>query len=90
LAVVSLICNWWERNSEPAWLADNNRIRLIPKQPERGYFFDRQGKIRRLSRAVYVMASRSPKQSGLLPGNAPLANIAFPNPVQSDWNKLDL
>lgn len=38
-------------------LADNNRIRLIPKQPERGNIFDRKGKIlasSRLSHAVYV------------------------------------
>ena len=38
-------------------LAENNRIRLIPKQPERGNIFDRQGKIlasSRLSHAVYV------------------------------------
>ncbi len=42
------------RNRE---LADNNRIRLIPKQPERGNIFDRKGRIlasSRLSHAVYV------------------------------------
>lgn len=38
-------------------LAENNRIRLIPKQPERGNIFDRKGKIlasSRLAHAVYV------------------------------------
>lgn len=38
-------------------LADNNRIRLILKQPERGNIFDRKGRIlasSRLSHAVYV------------------------------------
>jgi penicillin-binding protein 2 len=38
-------------------LADNNRIRLIPKQPVRGNIFDRKGRVlasSRLSHAVYV------------------------------------
>lgn len=38
-------------------LADKNRIRLIPKQPERGNIFDRKGKLlasTRLSRSVYL------------------------------------
>ncbi|HEY9599175.1 MAG TPA: penicillin-binding transpeptidase domain-containing protein, partial [Cyanophyceae cyanobacterium] len=38
-------------------LADNNRIRLIPKQPVRGNIFDRKGRVlasSRLSRAVYL------------------------------------
>ncbi len=38
-------------------LADNNRIRLIPKQPIRGNIFDRKGRVlasSRLSYAVYV------------------------------------
>ena len=38
-------------------LAENNRIRLIPKQPVRGNIFDRKGKIlasSRLSHAVYL------------------------------------
>jgi penicillin-binding protein 2 len=38
-------------------LADNNRIRLIPKQPVRGNIFDRKGKVlasSRLSHAVYL------------------------------------
>jgi len=43
-----------ERNRD---LADNNRIRVIPKQPERGNIFDRKGRIlasSRLSRSVYL------------------------------------
>ena len=38
-------------------LAENNRIRLIPKQPERGTIFDRNGKIlagSRLSHSVFL------------------------------------
>ncbi|HEY9609648.1 penicillin-binding protein 2 [Allocoleopsis sp.] len=38
-------------------LADNNRIRLIPKQPVRGNIFDRKGRVlasSRLSHAVYI------------------------------------
>jgi penicillin-binding protein 2 len=38
-------------------LAENNRIRLIPKPPVRGNIFDRKGKIlasSRLSHAVYL------------------------------------
>jgi len=49
-------------------LAENNRIRLIPKQPERGNIFDRNGKIlasSRLSHSVYVwpMAPKKPEWS---------------------------
>ncbi|NET55553.1 MAG: penicillin-binding protein 2 [Symploca sp. SIO2E6] len=43
-----------ERNKE---LAENNRIRLIPKPPVRGNIFDRKGRIlasTRLSRSVFV------------------------------------
>lgn len=46
-------------------LADNNRIRLLPKQPERGTIFDRKGKIlasSRLARAVYVWP-RAPQKA---------------------------
>ncbi len=45
------------RGSEYRQQADSNRIRIIPKQPERGNIFDRNGKIlasSRLSHAVYV------------------------------------
>lgn len=43
-----------KRNRE---LAEKNRIRLMPKQPERGNIFDRKGKIlasSRLARSVYL------------------------------------
>jgi penicillin-binding protein 2 len=43
-----------ERNRQ---LAENNRIRLIPKQPVRGNIFDRKGRVlasSRLSHAVYI------------------------------------
>jgi penicillin-binding protein 2 len=43
-----------ERNRQ---LADNNRIRLIPKQPERGKILDRKGKllaVSRLSHSVFL------------------------------------
>lgn len=46
-------------------MAENNRIRLIPKQPERGNIFDRQGKIlasSRLSHAAYVWP-QAPKKA---------------------------
>jgi penicillin-binding protein 2 len=50
-------------------LADRNRIRLIPKQPERGNIFDRKGRIlatSRLSHAVYIwpMAPQKPEWEG--------------------------
>lgn len=46
--------------------ADRNRIRLIPKQPERGNIFDRKGRIlatSRLSHSVYIwpMAPKKPE-----------------------------
>ncbi len=34
-------------------LAENNRIRLIPKQPVRGNIFDRKGKVLASSRLCY-------------------------------------
>ena len=46
-------------------LAENNRVRLIPKQPERGNIFDRKGKVlasSRLSHAVYLWP-RAPKKA---------------------------
>lgn len=52
-----------ERNRE---LAENNRIRLMPKQPERGNIFDRKGKIlasSRLSRSVYLWPLVSKEQN---------------------------
>ncbi len=54
--------NEGQRNRQ---LADNNRIRLVPKLPERGRILDRKGRIlatSRLSHAVYVwpMVRKSP------------------------------
>lgn len=46
-------------------LAENNRIRLIPKQPMRGNIFDRKGRLlatSRLSHAVYVWPIAQQKQ----------------------------
>ncbi len=46
-----------ERNRQ---LAENNRIRLVPKQPVRGNIFDRKGKVlasSRLSHAVFLWPS---------------------------------
>ncbi|MEQ8959529.1 MAG: penicillin-binding protein 2, partial [Coleofasciculus sp. C2-GNP5-27] len=43
-----------ERNRQ---LAENNRIRLVPKQPVRGNIFDRKGKVlasSRLSHSVFL------------------------------------
>lgn len=51
-----------DRNRE---LADNNRIRLIPKPPERGQIFDRQGKL--LGAVVFLI----PCSSGRSPRNPP-------------------
>ena len=48
-------------------LAENNRIRVIPKQPQRGNIFDRKGKVlagSRLSHAVYSMAT-CPEADGM-------------------------
>lgn len=58
-------------------LADNNRIRLIPKQPERGNIFDRNGKIlasSRLSHAVYVWP-QAPKKATWQTTQTRLASI---------------
>jgi penicillin-binding protein 2 len=57
-----------ERNRQ---LADNNRIRLIPKQPERGAILDRKGEvlaISRLSHSVYIwpLARRKNEWGGSL------------------------
>lgn len=58
-------------------LAENNRIRLIPKQPERGNIFDRKGKIlasSRLSHAVYIWPL-APKKAGWLATRTRLSQI---------------
>lgn len=61
-------------------MAENNRIRLIPKQPERGNIFDREGKIlasSRLSRAVYVwpLAHKKPEWPATLTRLSQILNI---------------
>ncbi|MEC4892441.1 MAG: penicillin-binding protein 2 [Oscillatoria sp. PMC 1051.18] len=58
-------------------LAENNRIRLIPKQPVRGTIFDRKGKIlasSRLSHSVFVWPI-APKKPNWLQTRARLAEI---------------
>lgn len=65
------------RNRE---LADENRIRLIPRQPERGRILDRKGKIlagNRLSYAVFLwpIANRQNEWQPILPRLAQILNI---------------
>lgn len=58
-------------------LAEKNRVRLIPKPPERGTIFDRNGKVlasSRLSHAVYVWP-QVPKKASWLQTRALLARI---------------
>lgn len=58
-------------------LAENNRIRLLPKQPQRGNIFDRKGKVlasSRLSHAVYVWP-RVPKKPNWLVARTRLSRI---------------
>jgi penicillin-binding protein 2 len=65
-------------------LADNNRIRLIPRQPERGKILDRKGRIlagSRLSYAVFLWPIANPKVkwSTILPRLAEVLNIPLKN-----------
>ncbi|NJR64971.1 MAG: penicillin-binding protein 2 [Leptolyngbyaceae cyanobacterium CRU_2_3] len=65
-------------------LADNNRIRLIPRQPERGKILDRKGRIlagSRLSYAVFLWPIANPqaKWSSILPRLAEVLNIPLKN-----------
>ena len=65
------------RGSQYRQQADNNRIRIIPKQPERGNIFDRHGKVlasSRLSHAVYVWPM-APKNVEWTATKAKLAQI---------------
>lgn len=65
------------RGSQYRQQADSNRIRVIPKQPERGNIFDRNGKIlasSRLSHAVYVWPM-APKNVEWAETKAKLAQI---------------
>lgn len=66
-----------ERNRE---LADENRIRLIPRQPERGRILDRKGRTlagNRLSYAVFLwpIANREEEWRPILPRLAQILNI---------------
>jgi penicillin-binding protein 2 len=66
-----------ERNRQ---LADNNRIRLIPRQPERGKILDRKGRVlagSRLSYAVFLwpIANHPEEWASLLPRLSEILNI---------------
>jgi penicillin-binding protein 2 len=66
-----------ERNRQ---LADENRIRLIPRQPERGRILDRKGRTlagNRLSHAVFLWPVANPKERWLeiLPDLSQILNI---------------
>lgn len=70
-----------ERNRQ---LADNNRVRLIPRQPERGNILDRKGRIlagNRLSYAVFLWPISNSRQEWqqILPRLAKLLNIPRQN-----------
>jgi penicillin-binding protein 2 len=70
-----------ERNRQ---LADNNRVRLIPRQPERGNILDRKGRIlagNRLSYAVFLWPISNSQQEWeqLLPRLSKLLNIPTKN-----------
>ncbi|MBI4784424.1 MAG: penicillin-binding protein 2 [Oscillatoriophycideae cyanobacterium NC_groundwater_1537_Pr4_S-0.65um_50_18] len=65
-------------------LAENNRIRLIPRQPERGKILDRKGRIlagSRISYAVFLWPIANSKQQWtvILPRLASLLNIPLKN-----------
>lgn len=70
--------------------AENNRIRLVPMQSNRGHILDRNGKAvaaNRLTRSVYLWPKeQSPQQWKLTAGKlGPLLNI----PVEDILDKLD-
>lgn len=76
-----------ERNRQ---LADNNRVRLIPRQPERGNILDRKGRIlagNRLSYAVFLWPISNSQQEWeqLLPRLSKLLNI----PTQNIQDRLE-
>jgi penicillin-binding protein 2 len=76
-----------ERNRQ---LADDNRIRLIPRQPERGSILDRKGRIlagNRLSYAVFLwpIANRQQDWAPILPQLAEVLNI----PLQEIEDRLE-
>jgi penicillin-binding protein 2 len=76
-----------ERNRQ---LADNNRIRLIPRQPERGRILDRKGRAlagNRLSYAVFLWPISNSKQqwATILPNLAKILDI----PVKKVTDRLE-
>ncbi|MBF2073107.1 MAG: penicillin-binding protein 2 [Synechococcales cyanobacterium C42_A2020_086] len=76
-----------ERNRQ---LADNNRIRLIPRQPERGNILDRKGRIlagNRLSYAVFLWPISNSQQEWqvIVPKLADVLNI----PQQTIQDRLE-
>lgn len=71
-------------------LADNNRIRLIPRQPERGKVLDRKGRTlagSRLSYAVFLwpIANRKPQWEPITERLAKILNI----PADTIQSRLD-
>lgn len=71
-------------------LADDNRIRLIPRQPERGKILDRKGQIlagNRLSYAVFLwpISNSKEKWATILPRLAKILNI----PVKKIQERLE-
>jgi penicillin-binding protein 2 len=71
-------------------LAENNRIRLIPRQPERGKILDRKGKIlagSRISYAVFLwpIANSEKEWTTILPRLADVLNI----PLKDVEDRLD-
>ncbi|PSB10919.1 penicillin-binding protein 2, partial [filamentous cyanobacterium CCP2] len=71
-------------------LADDNRIRLIPRQPERGRILDRKGRVlagNRLSYAVFLwpIANRQEEWQPILPRLADVLNI----PLQEIEDRLE-
>jgi penicillin-binding protein 2 len=71
-------------------LADDNRIRLIPRQPERGRILDRKGRVlagNRLSYAVFLwpIANREQEWRPILPRLADVLNI----PLQEIEDRLE-
>ena len=71
-------------------LADDNRIRLIPRQPERGRILDRKGRVlagNRLSYAVFLwpIANRQEEWQPILPRLANVLNI----PLQEIEDRLE-
>ncbi|HEY9847945.1 MAG TPA: penicillin-binding protein 2 [Leptolyngbyaceae cyanobacterium] len=76
-----------ERNRD---LADNNRIRIMPKQPERGNIFDRKGRTlasSRLSRSVYLWPLAKKQESW--PNTRQLLSKILEIPEEDIQKRLD-